>query len=84
MLLLLSHSDTDLLSARAAGGPVEYRFANPARLPSPNSPASWTAPSSSSSVSSAGSAPGRRASTRSVPPESRWSSSAANRPPTHS
>lgn len=33
MLLLLSHSDTDLLSARAAGGPVEYRFANPARLP---------------------------------------------------
>lgn len=38
MLLLLSHSDTDLLSARAAnaasaGVPVEYRFANPARLP---------------------------------------------------
>ncbi|GGQ12931.1 cobaltochelatase subunit CobN [Streptomyces roseolilacinus] len=33
MILLLSHSDTDLLSARAAGGPVEYRFANPARLP---------------------------------------------------
>ncbi|ORT59454.1 cobaltochelatase subunit CobN [Streptomyces sp. CB03238] len=32
-ILLLSHSDTDLLSARAAGGPVEYRFANPARLP---------------------------------------------------
>ncbi|WP_329622477.1 cobaltochelatase subunit CobN [Streptomyces sp. NBC_01255] len=40
MLLLLSHSDTDLLSARAAnaasaegaGGPVEYRFANPSRL----------------------------------------------------
>ncbi|WP_328668270.1 cobaltochelatase subunit CobN [Streptomyces sp. NBC_00322] len=32
MLLLLSTSDTDLLSARAAGGPVAYRFANPARL----------------------------------------------------
>ncbi|MEU6120371.1 cobaltochelatase subunit CobN [Streptomyces sp. NPDC047123] len=32
MLLLLSTSDTDLLSARAAGGPVDYRFANPARL----------------------------------------------------
>ncbi|MET9799675.1 cobaltochelatase subunit CobN [Streptomyces sp. NPDC006368] len=30
-ILLLSHSDTDLLSARAAGGPVAYRFANPAR-----------------------------------------------------
>ncbi|GAA4909642.1 cobaltochelatase subunit CobN [Streptomyces coeruleoprunus] len=33
MILLLSHSDTDLLSARAAGGPVAYRFANPSRLP---------------------------------------------------
>ncbi|WP_030911118.1 cobaltochelatase subunit CobN [Streptomyces sp. NRRL F-5126] len=36
MLLLLSTSDTDLLSARAAnaeGGPVPFRFANPARLP---------------------------------------------------
>ncbi|MET9534513.1 MULTISPECIES: cobaltochelatase subunit CobN [unclassified Streptomyces] len=32
MLLLLSTSDTDLLSARAADGPVAYRFANPARL----------------------------------------------------
>ncbi|MFE9022749.1 cobaltochelatase subunit CobN [Streptomyces sp. NPDC007808] len=32
-ILLLSTSDTDLLSARAAGGPVPYRFANPARLP---------------------------------------------------
>ncbi|MFF5568310.1 cobaltochelatase subunit CobN [Streptomyces sp. NPDC012623] len=32
MLLLLSTSDTDLLSARAAGGPVPYRYANPARL----------------------------------------------------
>ncbi|AEW98510.1 cobaltochelatase subunit CobN [Streptantibioticus cattleyicolor] len=32
-VLLLSTSDTDLLSARAAGGPVRYRFANPARLP---------------------------------------------------
>ncbi|MFF8729773.1 cobaltochelatase subunit CobN [Streptomyces sp. NPDC015171] len=31
-ILLLSTSDTDLLSARAAGGPVGYRFANPARL----------------------------------------------------
>jgi cobaltochelatase CobN len=31
-ILLLSTSDTDLLSARAAGGPVPYRFANPARL----------------------------------------------------
>ncbi|MFH8791135.1 cobaltochelatase subunit CobN [Streptomyces sp. NPDC017941] len=32
-ILLLSTSDTDLLSARAAAGPVRYRFANPARLP---------------------------------------------------
>ncbi|MCM8549169.1 cobaltochelatase subunit CobN [Streptomyces sp. STCH 565 A] len=32
-ILLLSTSDTDLLSARAAGGPVPYRFANPSRLP---------------------------------------------------
>ncbi|MEK8169162.1 cobaltochelatase subunit CobN [Streptomyces sp. M19] len=32
MLLLLSTSDTDLLSARAADGPVPYRLANPARL----------------------------------------------------
>ncbi|WP_156726095.1 cobaltochelatase subunit CobN [Streptomyces apocyni] len=32
MLLLLSTSDTDLLSARAATGPVTYRFANPSRL----------------------------------------------------
>ncbi|MFI7339076.1 cobaltochelatase subunit CobN [Streptomyces sp. NPDC050085] len=37
MLLLLSTSDTDLLSARAANtaadAPVTYRFANPSRLP---------------------------------------------------
>ncbi|QWB21227.1 MULTISPECIES: cobaltochelatase subunit CobN [Streptomyces] len=32
MILLLSTSDTDLLSARAAAGPVPYRFANPSRL----------------------------------------------------
>ncbi|MFH8556988.1 cobaltochelatase subunit CobN [Streptomyces celluloflavus] len=32
MILLLSTSDTDLLSARAAEGPVSYRLANPARL----------------------------------------------------
>ncbi|MEU2156925.1 cobaltochelatase subunit CobN [Streptomyces sp. NPDC019396] len=32
-ILLLSTSDTDLLSARASGGPVAYRFANPSRLP---------------------------------------------------
>ncbi|GAU66549.1 putative cobalamin biosynthesis protein [Streptomyces sp. NBRC 110611] len=31
-VLLLSTSDTDLLSARAATGPVPYRLANPARL----------------------------------------------------
>ncbi|MFD7918106.1 cobaltochelatase subunit CobN [Streptomyces sp. NPDC059740] len=31
-ILLLSTSDTDLLSARAAEGPVSYRLANPARL----------------------------------------------------
>jgi cobaltochelatase CobN len=31
-ILLLSTSDTDLLSARAAEGPVAYRFANPSRL----------------------------------------------------
>ncbi|MFE0460656.1 cobaltochelatase subunit CobN [Kitasatospora sp. NPDC058965] len=32
MILLLSTSDTDLLSARAADGPVGYRLGNPARL----------------------------------------------------
>ncbi|MFJ8042080.1 cobaltochelatase subunit CobN [Kitasatospora sp. NPDC096147] len=32
MILLLSTSDTDLLSARASGGPVPYRLGNPARL----------------------------------------------------
>ncbi|WP_019545881.1 cobaltochelatase subunit CobN [Streptomyces sulphureus] len=32
MLLLLSTSDTDLLSARAAGGPCTYRYANPSRI----------------------------------------------------
>ncbi|MER8182014.1 cobaltochelatase subunit CobN [Kitasatospora sp. NPDC094015] len=32
MILLLSTSDTDLLSARAATGPVPYRLGNPARL----------------------------------------------------
>ncbi|MFD9592781.1 cobaltochelatase subunit CobN [Kitasatospora sp. NPDC059973] len=32
MILLLSTSDTDLLSARAAEGPVPYRLGNPARL----------------------------------------------------
>ncbi|WP_431959087.1 cobaltochelatase subunit CobN [Actinacidiphila sp. bgisy160] len=41
MILLLSTSDTDLLSARAAnaaGGPVPFRFANPARLPQDDLP----------------------------------------------
>ncbi|MCC9154772.1 cobaltochelatase subunit CobN [Streptomyces parvulus] len=38
-ILLLSTSDTDLLSARASGGPVTYRFANPARLPLEDLPA---------------------------------------------
>lgn len=41
MILLLSTSDTDLLSARAAnaaGGPVPIRFANPARLPQDDLP----------------------------------------------
>ncbi|MFH0521116.1 cobaltochelatase subunit CobN [Streptomyces sp. M41] len=38
-ILLLSTSDTDLLSARAANGPVAYRFANPARLPLDDLPA---------------------------------------------
>ncbi|MFJ4856926.1 cobaltochelatase subunit CobN [Streptomyces sp. NPDC088730] len=33
MILLLSTSDTDLLSARASAGPVAYRYANPSRLP---------------------------------------------------
>ncbi|GAA1945051.1 cobaltochelatase subunit CobN [Kitasatospora viridis] len=32
MILLLSTSDTDLLSARASDGPVAYRLGNPARL----------------------------------------------------
>ncbi|MFD7470145.1 cobaltochelatase subunit CobN [Streptomyces tendae] len=38
-ILLLSTSDTDLLSARAAGGPVPCRFANPSRLPLDDLPA---------------------------------------------
>ncbi|MGV9290919.1 cobaltochelatase subunit CobN [Streptomyces sp. NPDC003719] len=38
-ILLLSTSDTDLLSARAADGPVGYRFANPSRLPLDGLPA---------------------------------------------
>ncbi|MFI2367469.1 cobaltochelatase subunit CobN [Streptomyces sp. NPDC018833] len=38
-ILLLSTSDTDLLSARAAAGPVAYRFANPSRLPIDDLPA---------------------------------------------
>ncbi|MFJ6700114.1 cobaltochelatase subunit CobN [Streptomyces sp. NPDC091272] len=32
MILLLSTSDTDLLSARSSDGPVRYRYANPSRL----------------------------------------------------
>ncbi|MGK5630640.1 cobaltochelatase subunit CobN [Streptomyces sp. URMC 123] len=32
MILLLSTSDTDLLSARASDGPVSYRLANPSRI----------------------------------------------------
>src|SRR5690349_18821703 len=32
MILLLSTSDTDLLSARSSDGPVSYRYANPSRL----------------------------------------------------
>ncbi|MFD7028731.1 cobaltochelatase subunit CobN [Streptomyces sp. NPDC059917] len=40
MILLLSTSDTDLLSARASdAGPVPYRFANPSRLPLDDLPA---------------------------------------------
>ncbi|MFI6347528.1 cobaltochelatase subunit CobN [Streptomyces sp. NPDC050560] len=39
MLLLLSTSDTDLLSARAADGPVPYRFANPSRITTGELPA---------------------------------------------
>ncbi|MEU1792333.1 cobaltochelatase subunit CobN [Streptomyces sparsogenes] len=39
MILLLSTSDTDLLSARAAQSPVPYRLANPARLPLDDLPA---------------------------------------------
>ncbi|MET8433883.1 cobaltochelatase subunit CobN [Streptomyces sp900116325] len=39
MILLLSTSDTDLLSARGADGPVTYRYANPSRLPLDDLPA---------------------------------------------
>ncbi|MFI1853456.1 cobaltochelatase subunit CobN [Streptomyces sp. NPDC020480] len=39
MILLLSTSDTDLLSARSAPTPVPYRLANPARLPLDDLPA---------------------------------------------
>ncbi|MEV6206741.1 cobaltochelatase subunit CobN [Kitasatospora sp. NPDC051914] len=39
MILLLSTSDTDLLSARASQGPVRYRLGNPARLTAEDLPA---------------------------------------------
>ncbi|MFF1869022.1 cobaltochelatase subunit CobN [Streptomyces sp. CB03911] len=39
MILLLSTSDTDLLSARASEGPVGYRLGNPARLTAEDLPA---------------------------------------------
>ncbi|WP_035805155.1 cobaltochelatase subunit CobN [Kitasatospora mediocidica] len=39
MILLLSTSDTDLLSARAATGPVPFRLGNPARLTPEDLPA---------------------------------------------
>jgi cobaltochelatase CobN len=39
MILLLSTSDTDLLSARAAQGPVPFRLGNPARLTAEDLPA---------------------------------------------
>ncbi|MFC5667139.1 cobaltochelatase subunit CobN [Kitasatospora misakiensis] len=39
MILLLSTSDTDLLSARASEGPVRYRLGNPARLAAEELPA---------------------------------------------
>ena len=39
MILLLSTSDTDLLSARASTGPVPYRLGNPARLTPEDLPA---------------------------------------------
>ncbi|WP_030265177.1 cobaltochelatase subunit CobN [Streptomyces sp. NRRL B-24484] len=39
MILLLSTSDTDLLSARASQGPVSYRLGNPARLTAEDLPA---------------------------------------------
>ncbi|MEU2629582.1 cobaltochelatase subunit CobN, partial [Kitasatospora sp. NPDC007106] len=39
MILLLSTSDTDLLSARASQGPVRYRLGNPARLSAEELPA---------------------------------------------
>ncbi|WAL75349.1 cobaltochelatase subunit CobN [Kitasatospora sp. YST-16] len=42
MILLLSTSDTDLLSARAADGPVPFRWANPARLSPAELPALLT------------------------------------------
>ncbi|WP_354643339.1 cobaltochelatase subunit CobN [Kitasatospora camelliae] len=39
MILLLSTSDTDLLSARASQGPVPFRLGNPARLTAEDLPA---------------------------------------------
>ncbi|WP_327269055.1 cobaltochelatase subunit CobN [Streptomyces sp. NBC_01218] len=39
MILLLSTSDTDLLSARVCEGPVRYKYANPSRLPLDTLPA---------------------------------------------
>ncbi|GAA2752635.1 MULTISPECIES: cobaltochelatase subunit CobN [Kitasatospora] len=39
MILLLSTSDTDLLSARASQGPVPFRLGNPARLSAEDLPA---------------------------------------------
>lgn len=68
MILLLSTSDTDLLSARAAQGPVSYRYANPSRLSSTTSRSCWRGPTSSSYASWAVSARGRKGWTRYWPP----------------
>ena len=60
MILLLSTSDTDLLSARASG--AAWRPANP-RPRGPTCPGCSPRPTSSWSASSAGAAPGRTGST---------------------
>ncbi|GAB3896497.1 hypothetical protein GCM10027612_51020 [Microbispora bryophytorum subsp. camponoti] len=82
LIVLLSTSDTDLLSARASG--AAFRLGNPARLAVDDLPALVEGPASWSSGCSAGGAPGRTGWTPCSRGRARWSSSAVSRPRTPS